>query len=592
MTLIIRIFTLFVISCVLVTCTNETNEIPVVKTSKKCASFNQIIAKAATELHKNNNLKQALTLYKKACSIAKQCNSCNREFFVFFEVGNYYYSISQYDNALDWYKKALENKRCANDYKNIAGINTNIGVIYLGKGYLKSAISYFISARKAMEIIDKKNQNYWINFINIGVAFMEMDDLASAKRVFAQIDADYSPAISFLVAINLAKIAGIKKDEATFNQQIIIADKLISKVQMYQNTLDELKLEFYIRFLNKSKLSQLFQKKIATYSLAHIYTKLLLQQANIIQTNTVFGGNKELETLRIAALKENDFNCKLAYFELIKLIHLKQNNYKGYAEALTNIILLNDKKRIEKTTTALKDYQILIEKTTLKRENEQLKTQRKINLLKIKNQRYLNFFLIISSLFLVVLGLYLYSYFKRKEKTKSIVIVEISKDLETSHEKHYSLQQKLRNQELRMEEILKTAGKIAILRKQIETYFNNTKIKNMSLEDAAELKKAKLDVDLFFNNYTELAIIASQKETYSLEKLRINNLFKDTLSDKELTVLSLIMNNYSSREIGVLLNKTEKAIEYTRKNIREKLGVDGTLAIPEFVQNKLKLMDV
>jgi DNA-binding CsgD family transcriptional regulator len=117
------------------------------------------------------------------------------------------------------------------------------------------------------------------------------------------------------------------------------------------------------------------------------------------------------------------------------------------------------------------------------------------------------------------------------------------------------------------------------------------KIKNMSLEDASELKKAKLDVDLFFNNYTELAIIASQKEAYSLEKLRINNLFKDTLTDKELNVLSLIMNNYSSKEIGVLLNKTEKAIEYTRKNIREKLGVDSLVAIPEFVRNELKLME-
>lgn len=156
----------------------------------------------------------------------------------------------------------------------------------------------------------------------------------------------------------------------------------------------------------------------------------------------------------------------------------------------------------------------------------------------------------------------------------------------------YSLQQKLRNQELRMEEILKTVGKIAILRKQIDAYFNNKKLKNTNPEELAELKNAKLDVDLFFNNYTELAIIASQKEAYSFEKLRINDLFKEKLSDKELNVLSLIMNNYSSKEIGILLNKTEKAIEYTRKNLRIKLGIDSATQIDVFVRNELKSFDV
>ena len=101
-------------------------------------------------------------------------------------------------------EKALENKKCAGDFKNLAGINSNIGVIYLGKGYLKTAISFFIAARKDLEKLGEKNQNYWINYINIGVAFMEMEDLAAAKRIFDKIDAKFSPTTSFLVAINLS----------------------------------------------------------------------------------------------------------------------------------------------------------------------------------------------------------------------------------------------------------------------------------------------------------------------------------------------------------------------------------------------------
>lgn len=587
MKLIQRIFTLFVISCFVVSCTTTKSEQVLTKNNTLRAELSVLHKKASDQLN-NNNLSVALPLYQKAILLARKCNDCDNEFSIFFEVGNYYYSISQFDNALIWYKKALENKKCAGDFKNLAGINSNIGVIYLGKGYLKTAISFFIAARKDLEKLGEKNQNYWINYINIGVAFMEMEDLAAAKRIFDKIDAKFSPTTSFLVAINLAKIAGLKNDKKTFNIQINRADQLIKQVKLYENTLDELKLEFYVKFKDKKNLAKIFNAKIDAYTTAYIYTKLLMQQASLLINQKIIGVPENIEALRKEVMSQDDITNQLAYYEFIKLMSQRQKNYKLYANALEKIMQLQDEKRLENTTNALKDYQILVEKTSLKQENEQLKTQQNINVLKIKNQRYLNFFLIISSLFLFVLGLYLYSYFQRKEKTKTNVIVEISKDLETSHEMQFSLQQKLRNQELRMEEILKTVGKIAILRKQIEAYFNNNKLKNTSPEDAAELKRAKLDVDLFFNNYTELAIIASQKEAYSFEKLRINNLFKDKLSDKELTVLSLIMNSYSSKEIGILLNKTEKAIEYTRKNIRVKLGIDSAIPIDVFVRDELK----
>ncbi len=563
---------------------NENKE----KKSNTRQAITVLLKKAKHTLKIDNNVKDAIPLYKKVISLTRANNDCNQEFDVYYDLGNYYFMISQFDNALTWYEKALENKKCANEYKNISGINSNIGVIFLRKGYLKSAINYFISARKAMEAIGDKDQNYWVNYLNIGVAFMELDDLASAEIIFNKVDREFSPTISFLVHINLAKIAGIKNDELTFNKHISSAEFLVKTLETYKTTLDELELEFFCQFKNRSRLKKLLARKIPVYHNEYVYTKILLQEANLLVNKSIIGNQKTLFSLKKEAFSVHDISSEIAFYDLLSKVELQSKNYKGYAEAIAMKMLLSDKKRSENATTALKDYQVLTEKTSLKIENDKLKNLTKINQLKIKNQQYLNFFLIISSLFLFVLGLYLYSYFQRKEKTKTNVIVEISKNLETSHEMQFSLQQKLKNQELRMEEILKTVGKIAILRKQIEAYFNNNKLKNTSPEDAAELKRAKLDVDLFFNNYTELAIIASQKEAYSFEKLRINNLFKDKLSDKELTVLSLIMNSYSSKEIGILLNKTEKAIEYTRKNIRVKLGIDSAIPIDVFVRDVLK----
>lgn len=582
--LIVSVFLLTMVTSCLQSNGNKKNK----KRENKCVAISSILKKAKHTLKIDNNVKNAIPLYNKVITLSRSCKDCNTEFDVYYDLGNYFYSISQYDNALAWYEKALENKNCANEYKNIAGINSNIGVIFLRKGYLKSAINHFISARKSLEQIGDKDQNYWINFLNIGVAFMELDDLASAELIFNKIDQNFSPTISFLVHINLAKIAGIKNDEKTFNQHITAAEFLVKTLKTYKSTLDELELEFLYQFKNSVKLKQLLDRKIRFYKDEYIYTKLLLQEASLFVYKKIIGDKNTLANLKKEVLSMKDISSEIAFYDLMSKVELQNKNYKKYADALTIKMLLEDKKRLENTTTALKDYQILTEKTSLKIENEKLKSLSKINQLKIKNQQYLNFFLIISSLFLFVLGLYLYNYFQRKEKKKTNVIVEISKNLETSHEMQFTLQQKLKNQELRMEEILKTVGKIAILRKQIEAYFNNSKLKNTAPEEQAELKKAKLDVDLFFNNYTELAIIASQNEAYSFEKLRINNLFKDKLSDKELTVLSLIMNSYSSKEIGILLNKTEKAIEYTRKNIRLKLGIDSATAIDEFVRNELK----
>jgi tetratricopeptide (TPR) repeat protein len=418
MKLIQGIFTLFVISCFVVSCTTKKSEQVLTKNNTLRAELSVLHKKASDQLN-NNNLSVALPLYQKAILLARKCNDCDNEFSIFFEVGNYYYSISQFDNALNWYKKALENKKCAGDFKNLAGINSNIGVIYLSKGYLKTAISFFIAARKDLEKLGEKNQNYWINYTNIGVAFMEMEDLASAKRIFDKIDAKFSPTTSFLVAINLAKIAGLKNDKKTFNIQINRADQLIKQVKLYENTLDELKLEFYVKFQDKKNLSKIFDAKIKTYASAYIYTKLLMQQASLLINQKIIGVPKNIVELRKEVMSQNDITNQLAYYEFIKLMSQRQKNYKLYANALEKIMLLQDEKRIENTTNSLKDYQILVEKTSLKQENEQLRTQHNINVLKIKNQRYLNFFLIISSLFLTVLGLYLYSYFQRKEKTKT-----------------------------------------------------------------------------------------------------------------------------------------------------------------------------
>lgn len=99
------------------------------------------------------------------------------------------------------------------------------------------------------------------------------------------------------------------------------------------------------------------------------------------------------------------------------------------------------------------------------------------------------------------------------------------------------------------------------------------------------IKQAKINTDAFFNNYIDLAILASQKDENDLNQIKTK--YNTVLSENEMNVLLLILNDYTSKEIAILLTKSEKGIEYSRKNIRLKLAIPKEIAIKQFVFDAL-----
>jgi DNA-binding CsgD family transcriptional regulator len=50
------------------------------------------------------------------------------------------------------------------------------------------------------------------------------------------------------------------------------------------------------------------------------------------------------------------------------------------------------------------------------------------------------------------------------------------------------------------------------------------------------------------------------------------------------------LNNFTSKEIAILLSKSEKSIEYYRRQIRVKLGLKKEDDIEQFIISELKFL--
>ena len=143
------------------------------------------------------------------------------------------------------------------------------------------------------------------------------------------------------------------------------------------------------------------------------------------------------------------------------------------------------------------------------------------------------------------------------------------------------LQKLVQNQEFKIKEILTNVSKIAILKKQMEEFILSMNEVTQASSKKTILKQAKINTDAFFNNYVDLAILASQKGEYDLNQIKIK--FSAVLTENEMNVLLLILNDYTSKEIAILLTKSEKGIEYSRKNIRLKLAIPKDISIKQFI---------
>jgi len=574
--------TLLMVSLLIFGCT--TNDQSVKKSQPSPTKLEKQFSKAIKRVQSQPENERLQLLNDFSNKAQKQAN--NRVLFLAnYGKGNLYYSILNNDSALVYWQKALTYAERTNDYENTANLNSNLGTIYLQNGYLKTAINYFLTAQKIKQKLKEIDENYWSIYLNIGVANMSLHQYDRASTYFNTIPTRHYKSLKFLVYLNKAKLQALKNNQHLFYYNLDLSKQYLVKNSFYTNIFDQVFLELSLDFKNLKRLNFIQTKLAPTYFEQPLYIKILLQHAALIINGKTI--NKEDVTSVFAkdVLSTRDVYTEMAYNDMLAFYFKLKKDYKNYANFLEKRTTILDKINDSEAKIALNDFQIALSKNKLSYENEQLKTSIQLKTLKIKNHRYLTAFLILSMLGLIILVWYILKFNKKNQLAKEQDVTSMQLSLEQQIIERQRLQKLVQNQEFKIKEILTNVSKIAILKKQMEEFILSMNDISQASSEKNLLKQAKINTDAFFNNYIDLAILASQKDENDLKQIKAK--YSAALSENEMNVLLLILNDYTSKEIAILLTKSEKGIEYSRKNIRLKLAIPKEIAIKQFIFDAL-----
>jgi DNA-binding CsgD family transcriptional regulator len=534
------------------------------------------------------NQLDTIVLRKKALSFIKN-GDIDLAVKCFSGIGNRKYTELDYFGSIKAWTKAAELSEKLNIKLNTAQIENNLGAAYNALGYSKTSSYFFIKAKKVYDEENIKDQNYWVMHINIGVCYMDLNMLDEAKKYFgtvAGIEDDY---IQFLYHLNMTKLSGLEKDREDFYFHSVQSKKFLPKFELFRNVWETIFLEFaadLYDFENANKILNTYQQN---YSKKPLYVKLLLNRLKWKNEKELFEPANNFLSYESKIIVDNDLYQTDLYYEIVADYFLSKQDFVKYSYAVKKSIESKDKLREQRNNQSLEDYKSEATANDLRRKNQILEVKNQLNQRNVHYQKIVLIFFIILSISLLILLLLGLKYFKKSRKLKQLELEGINAALKFKQLSENALKDKVGIQEIRINEIMLNISKIAVLKSQIDQFIKSSSNMNISDEWTREIKLLKLNMDSFFTNYRELAVVSytNTLDYSSIEKLK--RVFP-TLTEKDTQVIQLILNNFTSKEIAILLSKSEKSIEYYRRQLRLKLGLKKEDDIEQFIISELKAL--
>jgi DNA-binding CsgD family transcriptional regulator len=169
--------------------------------------------------------------------------------------------------------------------------------------------------------------------------------------------------------------------------------------------------------------------------------------------------------------------------------------------------------------------------------------------------------------------------YKKNKKIHELNILQSKKELAKKECKKIKLSENLKVSSEELNTSILNIKKVALLKKQMENILDE---KSPNYNEKETLKKLKLCLNSFFDNYKELTHIMQKK--LNVNKI-INSIKKEypDINEKEIKVIEYIVLQFTTREIAVLMGKSEKSIEYYRSQIRKKFDIKSNISLEEFL---------
>jgi len=159
------------------------------------------------KLSNKGEIDSAYAILDTIYNLASATDSLSYMNYADFTRGRLYFLQNELDTALFYWLNALKISHKLESEPNAAELLSNIGIIYFDKGYLRTAIEYFVQARKKMELNgDTTQENYQITTINLAAIHLKQEEFSLANEVLRRVKRNKWPTIDFLFFINRALV--------------------------------------------------------------------------------------------------------------------------------------------------------------------------------------------------------------------------------------------------------------------------------------------------------------------------------------------------------------------------------------------------
>jgi DNA-binding CsgD family transcriptional regulator len=495
-----------------------------------------------------------------------------------FEEGIKAYEKHNYNNAISIWKNVLKVNEKKKDVELGYRTKVNIGAAYNAIGYHKTASQYFISVNS----VQKKNKNdmYWINNINIGVCYMSLEQYDLAKQYFESTK-EITPYISFVKKLNLAKWYGLNNDKHKFFAFQKDVSNQIKNYPMFESIWEEVQLEFLILWKEKVKLKNLLQDLKPKYKTNNLFLKLKTNQGLLLLDDMPLEDISGILKYENEVNSSNDLFLKNLYFKYLKEFYYKQNNIDLYRKFDNFWEDSNEKFVKEKNLVYLEDFKAAerLEELQGKFSQEQLKNQL------IQNQLSKSNLMFRFSIIVIVMGLgIIFLLIRNYKKNKKILLLNAVQSQNEILKKEFEkieLSENLKETSDELNTSITNIKKVALLKKQLENIADE---KDPNYNEKETLKKLKLCLNSFFDNYRELTQIMQKKLNVDKIINHVNINFPE-ITEKEKRVIEYITLHFTTKEIALLMDKSEKSIEYYRSQIRKKMNLGSNSSLEEFLNS-------
>lgn len=499
-----------------------------------------------------------------------------------FEKGIKAYENHNYNIAISIWKKVLKVNEKKKDKELNFKVKVNIGAAYNAIGYHKTASQYFISLN-SNKISDKKKEIFWVNKINIGVCYMSLEQFDVAKQYFDKTE-EFSPYISFIKKLNLAKWYALKDDKATFYAFQKDISKEVSNFPVYESIWEELQLEFLINWNDKARLKVLLPNLRLKYNTNNLFLKLKINQALLVVNQKPLETITEILNYENEVSNSNDLYLKNLYYKFLKEFYFKSNNINSYHKFDKLWEGSNKQFMKEKNMLYLEDAKAAKELEELKGKFSDVKLKNQL----IQNQLSKSNILFRFSVIIIIMGLgiifLLIRNFKKNKKIHKLSLLQSKNELVKKEFEKLELSENLKETAEELNTSIVNIKKVALLKKQLENIIDE---KSPNYNEKETLKKLKLCLNSFFDNYRELTQMIQKK--LNVDKI-VDTVRKDhpEISDKEIRVIEYIALHFTTKEIALLMDKSEKSVEYYRSQIRKKMQLNKNESLEDFFTSNTK----